>query len=187
MKICWRGFNHYLVPIMVLALLCGCQTPERKRKQAITSIRLHLEAHPDPTGRTEVVAVHQNPLVQMSVDKTPFLTDADLQSAKLIEVVGGYAVKLQFDKKGTWILEEYTSGNLGSHLVIFCQFPELPEYKLNHGRWLAAMKISARIGDGSLVFAPDATREETELIVLGLNHVAKELGNATPERSYSDQ
>jgi hypothetical protein len=40
-------------------------------------------------------------------------------------------------------------------------------------RWLAAPVISHRIGDGVLVFTPDATREEAEEIALGLNNVAK--------------
>jgi hypothetical protein len=40
-------------------------------------------------------------------------------------------------------------------------------------RWVAAPTMTERIADGRLVFAPDATREEAERIVHGLNRVAE--------------
>ena len=84
-------------------------------------------------------------------------------------------LRLQFDRRGTWLLEQYSTANLGKHFAIFSQFPSPPDAKLNQGRWLAAPRINQRIPDGVLTFAPDATREEAEQIVLGLNNVAKQL------------
>jgi hypothetical protein len=40
-------------------------------------------------------------------------------------------------------------------------------------RWLAAPRITGRIADGRLEFTPDATRDEAERIVHGLNRVAE--------------
>jgi hypothetical protein len=37
-----------------------------------------------------------------------------------------------------------------------------------------------RISDGVLVFTPDASREEADRIVLGLNNVAKEAQKGVP-------
>jgi hypothetical protein len=42
-------------------------------------------------------------------------------------------------------------------------------------RWLAAPIVRKRIGDGKLIFTPDATREECDTIVTGLNAVAKKV------------
>jgi hypothetical protein len=82
---------------------------------------------------------------------------------------------LKLDKRGTWLLEQATGMNPGKHLVIFSQFGEAPDYKLNTGRWLAAPKIERRIADGTISFTPDATREESDAIVKGLNNVARKV------------
>jgi hypothetical protein len=66
---------------------------------------------------------------------------------------------------GGWLLEQYTTANKGKHLAISAEFGEM--------RWLAAPKITQRLGEGRLVFTPDATREEAERIVDGVNRVAK--------------
>ena len=55
----------------------------------------------------------------------------------------------------------------GRRLVIYCNFED--------SRWLAAPVIREPIKDGLLTFTPDATREECERIVEGLNNVAREL------------
>ena len=55
----------------------------------------------------------------------------------------------------------------GKHLVIFSYFDQ--------GRWLAAPLITGKNSTGLLTFTPDATREEAERIVRGLNNVAKKL------------
>ena len=47
---------------------------------------------------------------------------------------------------------------------VFVQFGEKPGKAL----WLAAPIISNRISDGTLLFTPDASRENTEAIVQGL-------------------
>ena len=46
---------------------------------------------------------------------------------------------------------------------------------LAENRWLAAPVIPSRIGNGVLTFTPDASREEADQIVLGLNNVAKKV------------
>jgi hypothetical protein len=42
-------------------------------------------------------------------------------------------------------------------------------------RWLAAPVIPRRISNGVLTFTPDASREEADLIAIGLNNVAKKV------------
>ena len=94
-----------------------------------------------------------------------------MTSASLVETPGGFAVNIQFNQTGTWTLEQFTGSNPGKHLVIFGQWSD----KLVDGRWLAAPVISHRIADGLLSFTPDASREEIEQFVTGLNNVAKKI------------
>jgi preprotein translocase subunit SecD len=138
-------------------------------------LRLHLETKPEPMGHTEVVEVYRGSPVKFSIDKAPFLTEAMVKEAKVIDVTGGFALQIQFDRQGSWLLEQYTSANRTKHIVIASQFVEPGEDKINKGRFLAAPQINNHITDGLLTFSPDASREETERIALGLNHVAKKL------------
>jgi len=113
--------------------------------------------------------------VSVTVEKSPFLTEGEVSEAKVVEVMGGFTLRVQFDRQGTWLLEQYSSANRGKRFAIFSQFVSAPDTKLNEGRWLAAPKISKRITDGALIFTPDTTREEAQQIALGLNNVAKKV------------
>jgi preprotein translocase subunit SecD len=105
----------------------------------------------------------------VNVDKTPFLNESNVSGAKVVDVVGGFALRIQFDHAGTAMLEQYTVANRGRKIAVLSQFGE----ELKNLRWLAAPFISRRITDGVLLFTPDATREEAEEIALGLNNVVK--------------
>ena len=86
--------------------------------------------------------------------------------------MGGYSISVQFDKEGTWLLEQYTTGNKGKRVAIAAEFGEM--------RWLGAPVMTQRIGNGLFVFAPDASREEAERIVGGLNNLAKRVQKDKP-------
>jgi hypothetical protein len=172
MLICWRRFNLYLLLAAGLALVCGCKTTG---KGQLCTLRLHEEVHPDATGRSEEVTVHRDPVVLLNIDKAPFLNEGSVKQAKVIDVVGGFALSIQFDRQGSWLLEQKTADLRGRHLAIFSQFHQAPGDKLNGGRWLAAPKIMNHITDGLLTFTPDATRAEAEKIAQSLNNVAKRL------------
>ncbi len=168
-----HGFNIYLIAVLGLVLAVGCRSTETKRKEAVATLQLRQEMNPEPTGRTEVVTIMQDPLVTMRVDRQAFLQDVNVTEAKVLDVVGGFALSIQFDRKGAWLLEQYTGASLGRRIAIFSQFGEPPEYTINKGRWLGAIQITKRITDGLLIFTPNTTREEAEEIATGLNNVAK--------------
>src|SRR3954453_7725931 len=129
-----RRFKTYLHITMALALLCGCQSPETKRKKALSTVRVHLAVKQETTDRTEQVPIwRENPFI-VNVQKSPFLTEAYVIEAKVVEVVGGFALRLQFDHEGTMLLEQYSRGNPGGHFAIFSQFASPPDEKLNKGR-----------------------------------------------------
>ena len=53
--------------------------------------------------------------------------------------------------------------------AVLCRFG--PKFK--EVRWLNAPYISRRISNGIFQFTPDASREETEQIILGLKHTVE--------------
>ncbi len=172
-----RRFNIYLMLALVLGLCCGCSSEAGKRKKRVATLRIHAEMNPDAMGRTERVQVYRAQPFWMTVGKEPFLTEQLVKQAKVVDVLGGYALQIQFDRQGTWLLENYTAGLRGKHLGIFTQWCSPPNEKLNQGRWIAAPLVQTHITDGLLIFTPDTTREEAEEIALGLSNVAKKAGN----------
>ncbi len=177
-----KRFNTYFLAMLMFAFFCGCQSPESKKKSQLSTLGVHLEASADGTSSGEEISVPRNAPVRMIVEKGSFLTQNNVTEARILDAVGGFGLRLQFDRRGTWLLEQYTSGNGGKHLAVFSQFISPPEEKLNKGRWLAAPRINHRISNGVLIFTPDATREEAEQIVLGLNNLARQLKKKTEQQ-----
>jgi preprotein translocase subunit SecD len=124
-----------------------------------------------------VAPIYRAQPVNIRVEKSPFLTELNVSDAKVTTSQGVLAVVIQLERKGAWILENYTSANPGRHYAIFSQSGE----KAANSRWLAAPLVTYRITDGILAFTPDATKEECEEIVAGLRNVAKEEGNLPKE------
>jgi preprotein translocase subunit SecD len=162
-------FNTYLLLFAVLAVVAGCQSPERQRKKMSAALRVHQETYRDGTSFNEFATIGRTSPMVINVQRTPFLTEDNIASAKIVETVGGFALQIQFDAQGTRLLEQYTASNPRKRLAIFCQFGE----KMDHARWLAAPMVYRRISNGVLMFTPDADHEETAQIELGLNNHAR--------------
>jgi hypothetical protein len=170
MMISGKRFNIYLLVGLAAAMACGCQSSgDKQSKKALSTLRLHLESGSDPTKTTESIPVYREKPVWLTVQKQPFLTEANVARASVVDEAGGYSLRIEFDGDGKVLLEEYSLGNRGRRIAIFSQFAE----KLKDYRWLAAPVINRRISDGVLEFTPDTTREEAEEIALGLNNVVK--------------
>ena len=142
-----------------------------KKKEAST-FRVHLEVAQDGTDKNAPVPVYRQNPMYVNVENAPFLTEAHISKASVVDALGSFQIMIQLDRRGTWLLEQYTTAHRGRRIAIFSQFGEI--------RWLAAPVMNKRITDGLLVFTPDATREESERIVKGLNNVAKEFQKDNP-------
>jgi hypothetical protein len=169
MKVCALGFNVYFALVAAAALVCGCQTDKQGEKTAALSV--HIETNPGPEGTSQTVSVLRSAPMAVTIAPDPVLTEANMIAAKIVESSGTFAIEVQFDEISTASLEQLTASNLGRHLVIYAQWGD----KLVNGRWLAAPVINHRIGDGVLVFTPDASRAEADEIVLGVNIAAKKI------------
>jgi hypothetical protein len=163
-------FNIILLLAAALAGFVGCKSPESEKKNELTTLRVHVQARSDGMQNAETVPVFREHPVLVSIARTPLLSEADVAGAKVVDVMGGFAIQVQFDRRGMWQLEQATTINKGRHFAIFSQFGT----NTNQARWLAAPRISKPITDGYLVFTPDATREEADRIVNGLNNAARE-------------
>jgi hypothetical protein len=164
-------FNTYFLLPLSLLCFCGCQSEGRKKKHMAATLRLHVEGTRFEQDRVEVISVLRDHPLELTVLRESFLTEADITEARIVEATGGFALSIHFDHRGQWLLEQYSAGNKGKRFGIEAEFGQGMTTK----RWLAAPVISRRIGDGVLTFTPDASREETEQIVLGLNNVAKKV------------
>lgn len=169
MKCCARQFNLYLLLLAALALFCGCQSG-KKDKEPTGALRIHIESNDNLSGTCRTVSVLRADPVLVSIADDPILTEANIIKAAIIQVPGGFAIEVYFDQTGAWTLEQFSAANPGRHFVIFGQWGD----KLAQGRWLAAPLITHRIANGTLAFTPDASRQEADELVLGLNNVAKQ-------------
>jgi preprotein translocase subunit SecD len=163
-------FNIYLLAALAVVAACGCKSDgEKQPKKLLSTFRLYVEANRDSTQSQEPVPIYREKPVWVTVQKTPFLTEGNVAEAKVIDVGGDFALRIQFDRAGTAMFEQCTTANRGRRIAVFCQFGK----EVKDFRWLAAPVISRRTTDGVFVFTPDANREEAEEIALGLNNVAK--------------
>jgi preprotein translocase subunit SecD len=166
-----KRFNLYFACALVLALAGGCANEESKRKHVLTTLDIHLEVPNDSSKLNEAVPIFREKPVMVNVLKEPILTEAHVKDAKVVEMPGGFAIQIEFNRQGTWLLEQVTDENHGKRLAVHCDFGP----KLKESRWLAAPRIVTGITDGTFTFTPDATREESDQIVLGLHDIGQEL------------
>lgn len=176
-------FNIYLCVLLLAVIVVGCKSAEKKEKKLhkeLTILRVHVEAKKDPAGRTAEVQFPRDHPMQITIDRTPALSEANIKDARIVDVMGGFAIWLQFDRRGSWMLEQFTSGKKGKRLVVFATFVPPMEKKAKEARWLAAPQITTRITDGVISFTPDCTLEEAEYIVQGLKNAAKKYQDKEP-------
>jgi preprotein translocase subunit SecD len=164
----WARFNIYLMAAMALLLTCGCKSAEKKKKELATEISLHLETNQDGTEYNETVPIYRESPIYVNIEKSPFLDTADIEQAKLVDDLGSFSIQLKMNWHGTQVLQGVTTGNRGKRIAIFGRFGKGP-------RWLGAPVINKSISDGVFTFTPDASREEAERIVRGLNNISKAL------------
>jgi hypothetical protein len=162
-----RAFNLFL-GLAAALLLAGCATSEeRKQRKDYSNLRVHVESEQSRDRSSAVTVFRENP-IRINVEGEPVIDEHDVVSAAVVDQPGGtFSIQVRLNRHGTWTLERVTVMARGRHLVIFSYFGQ--------SRWLAAPEITGKNSTGMLTFTPDATREEAERIVRGLNNVAKKL------------
>jgi len=167
MKFRLAPFNIYLL-LMLSMIIGGCKTTEeRKHGKEASTLRLFLESGRDASDHGSGVPIYRAHPMRVNTEREPFLTEGDLDSAEVVDLPGGFAIKAQFNGHGAMVLETVTVAHKGQHVAVQSHFGET--------RWLAAPVLTRRISNGEFVFTPDATREESERIVRGLKNIVAKL------------
>ncbi len=168
---------RFNIILAILLLASGCATTEEKAKKADakkkakegTMMSIHMETNLDGTRHTTSVPVYRAKPMLVPIETEPFLDPGYMLKAEIVTVDehGGFAIKLYFDQTGSTRLANATTANKGRRLVVAARWDDF--------RWLAAPRIMRPITDGTFIFTPDASREESERLVNGLNNVIKKV------------
>lgn len=163
----------FLLLLMIVVPNSGCLTNDatkesRNPEKQLGQLRVFLETHEDGI-RSQRVKVLRSAPFEVVVDRAPILTEAELNRIELVQTELGYFIEIEADKRGSWILENYSATNSGRRFVISVVYPEQI--------WLAAPVIRARIADGIMRFSPDASIEEAHEIVLAVNNSIRKIKN----------
>lgn len=137
---------------------------EKKHSKEASTIRFHVETGALGTERSIEISVLRSQPMKLSVEREPFINEGNVVQASLVEAEETFSIRIQLDRQGTWMLENMTASNTGKRLAIYSQFGD--------SRWIAAPMIRKRISNGEITFTPDASREEAERIIRGLNNIA---------------
>lgn len=164
MKICRITFNIYLLALAGMAL-GGCATAGSGSGKKVSTLRFHYVINPDGTERCLPIAVFRASPMKLHIDRSPFLHEGHIKKATVTDHLGSYGIQVEFDHKGSLILDSVTVAERARRIAIYSDFGE--------SRWLTAPLLTHRITNGVFNFTPDASREEAERIVNGLNYLAK--------------
>ena len=168
-----KTFFAFLLLIGWIGILVGpgCASLGRGSTQKV-HLRVYLEASVNDPTQTMVAPVYRKQPVLIRIQKEPILDERDLVHAAVVKGMGGYSIELVFDFHGKLVLQQVSNAYRGRRLVLQAVFPE--------ARWLGIVRMNRPIMDGVLTFTPDATQQEAQRIVDGLNRVARKLGNYVP-------
>ncbi|MCS1411502.1 MAG: hypothetical protein M2R45_04702 [Verrucomicrobia subdivision 3 bacterium] len=170
MKLPQQAINFYTTLGSLLAplIFLGCAlTSKEEESGKYSTLRLYGSVNPDRTGRFQTVPIYRRSPIMITVKPKPFLDEGYIVEAAVVESNGGFSLRIQYDRRGTGLFENATHRLRNRHIAIHSSFSD--------SRWLAAPFIEKPISDGVLIFTPDATREEAERIVRGLNAIAEKL------------
>src|SRR5258706_16126352 len=93
----------------ILLGAAGCKSLGKKKEAS--TLRLHLEVTPDGTDSNSPVPINRAAPIYVNVQKEPFLNEGSIAKAALLDVMGGFSIFIQFDRRGTWLLEQYSTAN----------------------------------------------------------------------------
>ena len=164
----YSRFNLYLCCLVAGSiLLAGCTSD--KKGDDITTLRVHMETSDPQSERVLTAPIYRANPKLINVNRSPFLNENDVAHASVERTNGAFEIKIELTRHGSIVLETETTSNKGRRMAIFSQFGDV--------RWLAAPIIRKRMDGGVIVFTPDATDEEAERIVRGLNNLSKKNNN----------
>ena len=133
-----RGrFNLYLLLALVATIACGCRTHKDDKSKELASLRVHLEEGAGGISPAKKISIYRASPVDLEVEQEPFLTEAHVASAQVVNALGGFEIQIRLNRQGVWLLQEYSAANSGKRYALFSQFG----VKGKESRWLAAPPV----------------------------------------------
>ena len=154
--------NHRITFVWLLAVAlaaAGCST---FGKHEYTSLRVFLQTTPQLPQQERSTVVVSNPPMNVTVKRLPELSEIDLVKAEAVKTDTRKQLVLQFDRRGTLIISNFTTERRGELYVLV----------LNNIA-IAAPVIRDTIADGRLVIDVDQTDADLDKLVKGLNNAVK--------------
>src|SRR5580698_8509175 len=112
MRVYTLRFNLFLLLAALSPLLGGCGSLGHK-DEPTSALAIFVAVAPGrvtgPTGGTETVKVLRADPVQITIDKTPILTEGDVAAAKIIDTPEAPGIEIRFNPMGTVVLEQYSA------------------------------------------------------------------------------
>src|SRR4051812_27632936 len=97
-----RRFNlYFLVAFCAALLITGCNSMQKKGKAEEASLRLHLEINSAGGAQGTNVIIGRTATFAVNVDREPFLSEFNMEWAKVEETLGGFSIVIQFNATGT--------------------------------------------------------------------------------------
>lgn len=173
----WLHTFNWILLVATLMFAAGCETTRdpasdptakkdtksKRKEKEVSTVIFYLETAPQ--GKVNSAPIYRKNPIYVPVESQPFLTLANVEEASVVDYLDGFIIQIRFDSHGAFVLDTISSANKGRRIAVFAKFPE--------PRWLAAPQITQRNATGLLSFTPDATREESERFVRGLNSALK--------------
>lgn len=160
-----------LIFFLTLSGIVGCKSSaERKKDKFMVSLSFHLEVPRDGSNRNYTIqALRSNPFA-VNVEVAPFVDPSHIQSAALVDTLGGYAIQVTLNNSGVFRMQNVTGTNRQKRIAVQSLNSD------NEQRWLAAPKLTQPINNGVFIFTPDVdSREEAEKLVRGVNNMVKKI------------
>lgn len=168
------GFKSIFTAVAFALVAAGCSSSEKEKKKEYTAIRFHAETIGDSTQGIPVTVLRSAPIT-LRVEADAAADERDIVSARLDDVLGGYAITVNFTTHGRMVMEMASVSRLGLRLAVKATWTIGPGQTAT--RWLAAPVMNQGLSSGAFSFSPDCTREEALQIVRGINNVAVKLKN----------
>lgn len=152
----WNTVYRSLAALAVCWLAAGC-------KEEKATLRIFLQASDRLPEAHRKVVVLRNPPMNIIINPVSEVSEHDLLSAKAVKTPTQKLLVLQFDPHGQRAIETFTAEHRGELYVMTIN--AIP---------IAAPLIREVVHDGILTVVVDATDEELDKMVKGLDFASKD-------------
>ena len=152
---------------MVIVLISGCNYPvETKRNKA--QFAFYIEEFPQQEAKTMPLKVYQASPKMVHVAPKPVLVGGPgmLKDTQVVDTQDGlHAIQLNFTTRGQALMEYLTTNYRDRRLYVVIAQSDHSKTNGVNSRCIGVSYIRGTVRGSTMIFTPDASREESESIV----------------------